>query len=174
MNRKKSISIIPCLILLIAVLISTVIISNNKSTAYADMADDSFYSYTLVTNEDGTQSYKVALKAAYRSTIEYVNISETYNDLPVTEIAANGFISCSKLRRVTLPKTVTKIGNYAFRNCAELIYIGMPSVENIGNSAFALCTSLDKLYFSDKIKVVGTNVLQGNNNSVYVQSTEIL
>lgn len=174
MQKTKKCSVIMCLFWAAVMIASIIILLSNSVIAGADSAGEDYYNYTLITNEDGSQSYKVALKAAYRSTIEYVNIADTYNDLPVTEIAANGFISCSKLRRVTLPKTVTKIGNYAFRNCAELIYIGMPSVESIGNSAFALCTSLDKLYFSDKIKVVGTNVLQGNNNSVYVQSTEIL
>lgn len=61
----------------------------------------------------------------------------------VTSIGNNAFDCCTKLNNITIPSSVTSIGGYAFENCARLVDITIPdSVTNIGNSIFLFCGSL--------------------------------
>lgn len=128
------------------------------------------FSYTLIEGEDGTQSYAISARAAFKPEMVIVVIPDTYNGLPVTEISQNGFTACTNLKRVILPKSVKTIGNNAFRNCAALERISLPCVESIGMNAFAMCTALDRVFIPKTVKSVGANVLRNNSNTVYIQN----
>ena len=55
-------------------------------------------------------------------------------------IACNAFNGCSNLTSVTIPNSVTSIGNYAFSGCSGLTSITIPnSVTSIGDDTFAFC-----------------------------------
>ena len=49
-------------------------------------------------------------------------IPSSYNGLPVTGIAANAFSGITGLTSVTIPYTVTSIGDNAFGNCSNLAF----------------------------------------------------
>ena len=69
-----------------------------------------------------------------------VEISDTYEGVPVTSIGEKAFYSCSFLTSVTIPDSVTSIGNNAFQACVSLKSIDIPdSVKSIGNNAFNGC-----------------------------------
>ena len=54
-----------------------------------------------------------------------------------------GFSNCKSLISVTIPNSVTSIGNSAFSGCTSLTSVTIPSsVTSIGNNAFSDCTSL--------------------------------
>jgi hypothetical protein len=66
-----------------------------------------------------------------------------------------GFRDCIALRSVTLPGSVTEIGEDAFYGCASLASIAIPnSVKTIGNLAFAGCTSLASITIPDSVTVI--------------------
>lgn len=142
------------------------------TTASAEGIENSdSYTYSLVTNSDGEESYSVSIKASVKPTVETVIIPDTYNGLDVTEIANNGFMSCANLKKVILPTTLKRIGNNAFMNCAQLERISLPAIESIGMNAFAMCPKLDRTYIPNTVKSVGANILRNNSNTVYIQSS---
>ena len=58
---------------------------------------------------------------------------------------------CNSLTLITIPNSVTHIGNMAFARCESLITITIPnSVTNIGDNAFAGCKSLKEAVFKEK------------------------
>ncbi len=141
------------------------------TTAHAETYDsEGDYTFTLVTDAEGNSSYKAAIKTTLRNTATIAIVPDTYNGLPVTELANNAFMSCKKLTKVVLPKSVTKIGTSAFINCSQLKAVHMSGVVEIGATAFSMCSSLDKLFIPKTVKKVGANILRNNANTVLVQS----
>ncbi|MBR1666901.1 MAG: leucine-rich repeat protein [Bacteroidaceae bacterium] len=64
----------------------------------------------------------------------------------VEEIKALAFYGFSAMTSLTLPTTVTKLGNYAFYNCTGLTEVTLPEgVEDIGRGVFDGCTSLTSM-----------------------------
>lgn len=119
---------------------------------------------------NNSSEYKVS--AANKEITEAV-IPATYNGLPVTEVADNGFSSCQNLTYVFVPHSVTRIGSNAFINCTNLEKIvGMPKVKIYGNNAFAMCPKLDNLILPLGIESLGSNLLRNNPNDVYSRTSE--
>ncbi len=57
---------------------------------------------------------------------------------------------------ITIPNSITKIGDYAFSNCDSLTTIAIPdSVTSIGDNAFAGCTSLTCITIPDSVTSIG-------------------
>ena len=57
---------------------------------------------------------------------------------------------------MTIPDSVTRIGNYAFYNCTSLTSVTIPdSVTSIGERAFYGCTSLTSIIIPDSVTSIG-------------------
>ena len=78
----------------------------------------------------------------------------------VTEIASSAFTG-SKITKVTIPASITKIGNAAFKNCKKLktVTIGK-NVTQIGNEAFR-GTAVAKITIPSKVKKIGKKAFYG-------------
>ena len=69
--------------------------------------------------------------------------------------------------KISLPSTykgkkVTRIGDSAFRKCADMISLVIPdSVTSIGDSAFYYCTSLTSVVIGDSVTAIGSNAFYG-------------
>ena len=69
----------------------------------------------------------------------------------VTSIENSAFAYCTNLTSVTIPASVTSIGDYAFAS-SGLTGVTIPAnVTSIGDSAFAYCTSLTSVTFQGNI-----------------------
>lgn len=57
-----------------------------------------------------------------------------------------------RVTRIVIPKSVTKIGNEAFRDCTDLTYVEIPnSVTSIGKGAFNGCTGLKSIEIPNSV-----------------------
>ena len=74
----------------------------------------------------------------------------------VTSIGNSAFESCDALTSVTIPNSVTSIGGYAFYWCSSLTSVTIPnSVTSIGNYAFYRCSSLTSITIPNSVTSIG-------------------
>ena len=115
--------------------------------------------YTL--NEDEGGKYYTVNCSGYSSSLSgSFEIPEYYGEgedrAPVREIAHEGFAGTG-ISSVTIPSTVTKIGNAAFAHCANLksVKIEGASLEEISRGCFGDCGNLSKISIPASVKSIG-------------------
>ena len=80
----------------------------------------------------------------------------------VTSIGNMAFYYCSGLTSVTIPNSVTSIGNQAFRYCSGLTSVTIPnSVTSIGNQAFFICKGLTSVTIPNSVISIGKEAFCG-------------
>ena len=78
------------------------------------------------------------------------------------EIGESAFSYCSSLTSVTIPTSVTSIGNGAFSCCFGLKEITIPEkVTNIGGRAFDRCTGIKEITIPESVTNIGGKAFDG-------------
>jgi hypothetical protein len=87
-------------------------------------------------------------------------------------VAVYGFMYrgyCGDGGDVTIPSSVTSIGDYAFDGCDGLTSVKIPeSVTNIGDFAFSNCSGLKRVYITNSNTSIGGSVFSGCSGLVEV------
>ncbi len=79
-----------------------------------------------------------------------------------TAIADGQFSGCSLLETLTLPDTVTSIGEKAFRGCEKLKSIKIPNgIEAIKSETFLGCSALEAITLPDTVTSIGEKAFSG-------------
>ena len=90
-----------------------------------------------------------------------VEIPDSIEGVPVTCIDDYAF-NCSEVTSVTIPETVTKIGNYVFSMSYSLKSVTLPdSLESVGIKAFEDCKSLETVVFPDHLVTFESHAFKG-------------
>ncbi|MFT3950773.1 MAG: leucine-rich repeat domain-containing protein [Oscillospiraceae bacterium] len=120
-------------------------------TAAADDADYTSGDFTYTLRDNGT-----AVIIAYdNAKTTDLTIPSTLDGHTVTGIGQYVF-AASVLETVTLPETLTSIGDYAFFMSSSLESITLPeSLTSIGYAAFGYCISLNKITIPSKVTSIG-------------------
>ena len=85
-----------------------------------------------------------------------------------SKIGSYAFSDCANLTSIQLPESITGIGEYAFEGCTGLTNISIPeSVTDIANNAFKGCINLNSVTF---LNAVGWQVKKGNDE-VFLKSS---
>ena len=80
----------------------------------------------------------------------------------VTTIGNSAFQNCSGLTSVSIPNSVTSIGDYAFYNCSSLPSVTIPnSVTSIGSWAFCGCDGLTSVTIPNSVTSIGSSAFRG-------------
>ena len=133
-----------------------------SSKAAMKIEVDNLY-YTVNDNEN---SVTVVSPEGSKKYSGYIVIPKTIeyngNTLNVTKIGENAFYNCADLTNIEIPNSVTAIGMYAFSDCTNLTSIKIPnSVTSIDGRTFQGCSTL-------------TNIDVDNNNPNYASHEGIL
>lgn len=104
-------------------------------------------------NED-ERSYTVV--GALEGLSDTLVIPSTYLGKPVTAIKENAFADIDTFTSVSIPDTVVKIGQGAFRGCDGLLTLTLPNSNDldVGNGAFAMCKSLTTVNLGSSLKEI--------------------
>lgn len=69
---------------------------------------------------------------------------------------------CHTVKKMSIPSSVTKIGDYAFYKCTDLTSIELPSgVTSLGYDAFKGCTNLSSLTLPFGVKEINSSAFEG-------------
>jgi len=87
----------------------------------------------------------------YYAKVESVSIPDS-----VTSIGERAFEHCEDLKSITIPNSVKSIGMGAFSGCGSLTDITIPdSVVTIGDGAFSFCENLTNVTIGNNVKSIG-------------------
>lgn len=101
---------------------------------------------------DGTYGVRAGEKA---TNVTSIDIPEIYNGKQVTQILAKGFTGLSNLMEVTLPKTLTTIGEGAFQGIPIKEIVLPSSLSRIEPYAFSECSQLTNINIPKSVKFIG-------------------
>lgn len=111
---------------------------------------------------------------AYCTSVINVNLPLNAN---VTEIPEYAFYECNRLQFISIPKTVTSIGESAFFGCSNLTSVTFLQPETakkglttIAKDAFYQCYSLESIDIPDTVTSIGDSAFYG---CVAIKSLEI-
>ena len=116
---------------------------------------EGYYTYTV---ENGVATIVSADKSIYGDII----IPSTLGGYPVQTIGISAFWWNDNLTKVTIPNTVTKIGEHSFEHCSNLTEIEIAdSVKQIGDAAFWNCSNLSKINIPPSVESIGGAAFRG-------------
>lgn len=85
-------------------------------------------------------------------------------------INARAFNRCIYLEKISIPSTVSKIGEFAFAGCSQLMLVELqPGLESIESEAFAGCTSLVNVHIPPTVTVIDCGAFKGCTNLVNLE-----
>ncbi len=100
---------------------------------------------------------KTTLLACYTTATGAITIPNS-----VTSIGESAFRDCTSLTSITIPNSVTSIGFRAFYGCTGLTSITIPnSVTSIWEYAFSGCTGLTSITIPNSVMKIGDNAFEG-------------
>ena len=117
--------------------------------------------YSLNTDEKG---YTV-VGIGYCEDTDLV-IPATYRGLPVTAIGSNAFESVRSFKSVSIPASVTTIGEYAFASCGvtSVTFATNSQLTTVDRYAFFSSSSLQSIALPDGVTTIGEAAFNGCNN----------
>ena len=91
------------------------------------------------------------------SNLESISIPDS-----ISMIGDHAFEECSSLYTITIPKSVTKLGDCAFACCTNLSNVNLQcGLTSIGREAFSCCSSIENISLPSSIKTINDYAFSG-------------
>lgn len=139
-------------------------VSDNGADVNEETGSDEVLTY-YATSDGWEWNYSggYAYISGYSGTSTTLKIPESLalngKTYPVTEIRSSAFWGNKTITSVTIPKSVTTIGNYAFEKCVSLTTVTLnEGLTTIGQSAFEGCSSLKSIVVPSTVTSMGRYV----------------
>ena len=136
---------------------------NPTSTTTSGSADTlPYYAYktlTTVVYEEGIS--EVPDRALYRYNYSYEKLTSVTLPSTVKKIGEQAFRDCPNLADIVIPKGVESIGAYAFYNCSSLKEIDISNLTEISAYAFYNCSGLTSVTIPNAVTKIDTNAFYG-------------
>lgn len=88
----------------------------------------------------------------------------------ITKIGDRAFENHAEILNVEIPSSIKSIGHFAFSNCTGLLGVEIPStVTSIGTEAFKNCTSLTYVTIQQGVASIGVGAFNGCKNLTTVE-----
>ena len=134
----------PKLRVLSAFLAVAMLLTLLPAAAFAAPAPESDFEYGV---DNGT-----ATITKYKGAGGTVEIPATLGGYPVTGIKMQAFVECTSLKSVSMPESMTWIGDSAFAGCTGLEQVEIsPNLTTIGPNSFYSCNGLTSVVVPDKV-----------------------
>ena len=135
-----------------------------------ELSDSNLY-YNTILNQNFYDWNKVTLTSLTVASTDISNLVLRFNEViltsGITDICDNAFQN-STLTQITIPNSVTTIGNFAFNVCSNLTTLDISmtdsSLSSIGNYAFSSCNKLTQITIPNSVKNIGSYAFQDCNN----------
>lgn len=174
MRSKRLISLLVAVCMMITMLPLSAVTAFAADTSTEQEASYKGYKYAYTVNGDNATITKFlgpddsANPVDSASTVSYdIEIPEKLGIYTVTGLGKDSFTGYPfagdwykfgrNIRSVTIPQSVTSIGDSAFSFCIALTEVTIPqSVTSIGDSAFSHCEKMDSLTINDATTSIGS------------------
>lgn len=139
----------PKLRVLSAFLAVAMLLTLLPAAAFAASAPESDFEYGASNGRAIIRKYKGAGGTG--------EIPATLGGYPVTGIKMQAFIECTSLKSVSMPESMTWIGDSAFAGCTGLEQVEIsPNLTTIGPNSFYSCNGLTSVVVPDKVTSIGS------------------
>ena len=128
---------------------------------------------TSITVESGNSNYYSAGNCLIETATNTLILGCGSSVIPksVTRIGEYAFICCESLKSITIPENVTSIGECAFNSCSFLTSVVIPgSVTSIEFGAFSWCNYLTNVYYGGT-EAEWSEIGVDENNSKLISAT---
>lgn len=129
--------------------------NNNNNSDSTDNSNDSTATvlFDFVQLSDGNYSVKGIKDTKTKNVV----IPSTHNGKPVVSIEEGAFSDNERMQSISIPDSITYIGERSFYNCKGLTTVELPdSVVDIDAYAFSGCTSLKTLILPSELDYVAS------------------
>lgn len=152
----KTLKRLICFAVLAAICVTMFGCEDFKAKDYAP-SPDYFFEFTLNDSGDG---YVVSAKST-DNLPEMLCLPVEYSGKPVTEVATEGF-SAASIKELRIPANIKSVGNRAFELCTSLekVYFYKGATE-IKDAAFYGCSALQSLTLPKSLKTIGGSAFCG-------------
>ena len=85
----------------------------------------------------------------------------------ITKIGNFAFKNVQKFNKLTIPASVTEIGDYAFDGCSDMeqvLFLSQTSLKTVGSGVFSKCNGLTTIDLPSSITTLGTGVFRECSN----------